>query len=167
VHYFAGRMLHRDTVRKLAGEKLNSLMHVLRQRGLLAITALRLIPVAPFAVEGFVAGAVRIKVWHFLLGTFIGILPGALAATVFADQLETALDDTEKINWWLVAGVAILFVLTVVLVRRWFKRQAPEQSKPQPRRKSYDARERIDPVILDTRAEDSPRELVEINADRS
>jgi phospholipase D1/2 len=123
VHYVAGRMLDRDTVRRLAGEKLNRMTHALRERGLLAITALRLVPVAPFAVEGFVAGAVRIKLWHFLVGTFIGMLPGTLAATVFVDQLQTALSGDHQINWWLIAGVVVLFVVAIWFVRRWFNRQ--------------------------------------------
>jgi phosphatidylserine/phosphatidylglycerophosphate/cardiolipin synthase-like enzyme/uncharacterized membrane protein YdjX (TVP38/TMEM64 family) len=130
VHYVAGRMLHRDTVRRLAGEKLNRMTHALRERGLLAITALRLVPLAPFAVEGFVAGAVRIKLWHFLVGTLIGILPGALAATIFADQLQTALSGDHQVNWWLVAGVAVIFGLGIWVVRRWFNRQQMAGAAP-------------------------------------
>jgi uncharacterized membrane protein YdjX (TVP38/TMEM64 family) len=135
VHYVAGRMLDRDTVRRLAGEKLNRMTHALRERGLLAITALRLVPVAPFAVEGFVAGAVRIKLWHFLVGTLIGMLPGTLAATVFADQLQTALSGDHQINWRLVAGVAVLFVLAIWAVRRWFNRQ--QMTAPAPATSSH------------------------------
>ena len=59
----------------MAGRKLNDIIHVLRRRGLIAITALRLVPLAPFTVEGVVAGAVGIKLWHFMVGTAIGMLP--------------------------------------------------------------------------------------------
>jgi phosphatidylserine/phosphatidylglycerophosphate/cardiolipin synthase-like enzyme/uncharacterized membrane protein YdjX (TVP38/TMEM64 family) len=148
-HYVAGRMLHRDTVRRIAGEKLNSMMHMLRRRGLLAITALRLLPVAPFAVEGFVAGAVRIKLWHFLFGTLIGILPGALAATVFADQLQAALRDTSEVNWMLVVGVAVLFAVAMFFVRRWFYAQKQEQALA-PKLK---ADTRVEPALPDARNE--------------
>jgi phosphatidylserine/phosphatidylglycerophosphate/cardiolipin synthase-like enzyme/uncharacterized membrane protein YdjX (TVP38/TMEM64 family) len=155
VHYVAGRMLPRDTVRRIAGEKLNSMMYVLRQRGLIAVTALRLIPVAPFAVEGFVAGAVRIKLWHFLLGTFIGILPGTLAATVFADQLQTALRDTSQINWLLVAGVAVVFAVAIWFVRRWFNRQ---RAKPAQLQHAGARAGRMDPVMLDAGSDGVRRE---------
>jgi uncharacterized membrane protein YdjX (TVP38/TMEM64 family) len=120
--YLAGRRFRRDTVRRIAGERLNRMTHALREHGLLAITALRLVPVAPFIVEGIVAGAIRIKLWHFLLGTFIGMLPGALTATVFADQIEAALDDPARINWWIVAGVLSLLVVLTLLVKRWLTR---------------------------------------------
>ena len=101
VTFFAGRLLRRDTVR-LAGRKLDRLSAVLRQRGLLAMTAVRLVPLAPFPVVGLVAGAIRGKLWHYTLGTFLGNLPGVLAATVFADQIAATLDDSARINWWVV-----------------------------------------------------------------
>ncbi len=120
--YVAGRMFRRDTVRRIAGERLNRMTHALREHGLLAVTALRLVPVAPFIAEGLVAGAIRIKLWHFLLGTFLGMLPGTLTATVFAGQIEAALEDPSKINWWIVAGVVGLLAGSSVLVKRWLDR---------------------------------------------
>jgi phospholipase D1/2 len=117
--YFAGRLLRRDTVRRLAGRKLNRLSEAMRQRGLLAMTAVRLVPIAPFAVVGLVAGAIRIKFSHYALGTFLGNLPGVLAATVFADQIAVALEDTAKVNWWVVGGVLAALLLGTIAVRRW------------------------------------------------
>ena len=125
--YYAGRLLSRSTVRRLAGKKLNEVSEVLRKRGLVACTALRLVPVAPFAVEGLVAGAIRIKLFDFTLGTAIGILPGTLATTVFGDQLEAALRDPSEINYWLVAGAVLLLVVAILIVRKWFSVQIGKQ----------------------------------------
>jgi uncharacterized membrane protein YdjX (TVP38/TMEM64 family) len=119
VTYVAGLLLSRDTVRRLGGSKLNRISEVLRKRGLLAITMLRLVPVAPFSVEGLVAGALRIKLWHFMLGTAIGLLPGTLATTIFGDQLETALRDPSQINYWLLATVVALFAAAIWSIRRY------------------------------------------------
>jgi uncharacterized membrane protein YdjX (TVP38/TMEM64 family) len=121
--YFAGRALPRDTVRKLAGDKLNEMTEVLRRRGLLAIFAVRIVPVAPFAIEGMVAGAVGIKLWHFALGTVLGMLPGTLTTTIFGEQIQTALEDPSQINYWLVGGVAVFFVALILVVRRWFVKE--------------------------------------------
>ena len=121
--YYAGFLMDRRTVKRIAGAKVARLSEVLRDNGLLAVTALRLVPLAPFFVEGLVAGAIRIKLWHFLLGTFIGMLPGALAATIFGDQLEAALHDPSRINYGVVAGVALVFVVGTLAVRRWLKGQ--------------------------------------------
>jgi hypothetical protein len=46
---------------------------------------------------------------------------------VFADQLQAALDDTSKINYWLVAAVVVLFAVVILLVRRWFNKTSNEQ----------------------------------------
>ena len=117
--FVAGQKLDRGTVRRVAGRKLNDILQVLRRRGLLAITALRLVPLAPFAVEGVVAGAVRVKLWHFMVGTALGILPGTLTSTVFGDQLQAWLDDPEKINYWMIAAVLVVLGAATWGVRRW------------------------------------------------
>ena len=109
VTYYVGRALPRETVRHLAGEKVDAMSEVLRRRGLLAVFAVRIVPVAPFAVIGIVAGAVGIKAWHLAAGTVLGMAPGTLTTTVFGDQLQAALEDPSKINYWLVAGVSSAF----------------------------------------------------------
>jgi uncharacterized membrane protein YdjX (TVP38/TMEM64 family) len=129
VTFYLGKKLDRSTVRRVAGAKLNSILDVLRHRGLLAITALRLVPLAPFAVEGVVAGAVRVKLWHFMLGTAIGILPGTLTSTVFGDQLQTWMEDPEQINYWLIACVLFFLLAATWLVRRWLIASAPAAAR--------------------------------------
>ena len=120
--YFTGRAMPRDTVRRLAGDRVTRMSEILRKRGMLAVLAVRIVPVAPFAIEGMVAGAVRIRLWDYTAGTVLGMLPGTLTTTVFGDQLQNALEDPSRINWLLVAGVALLFVVLILAVRRWFKR---------------------------------------------
>jgi phosphatidylserine/phosphatidylglycerophosphate/cardiolipin synthase-like enzyme/uncharacterized membrane protein YdjX (TVP38/TMEM64 family) len=128
--YYAGRYFDRDTVRRIAGERLNRVSEVLRQRGLLAVTAVRFVPLAPFAIESLVAGAIRIKLWHVLAGTFLGMLPGTLTATVFGDQIQTALRDPERINYWIVAGVVLVMIVATLLVRRWLYRTQLHEHRP-------------------------------------
>jgi phospholipase D1/2 len=123
VTYYVGKRMRRDTVRRLAGRRLDRMIDVLKKRGLLAMTLLRLVPVAPFAVEGIVAGAVRLKLWHLALGTALGMLPGTLAATIFSDQLETAVTGGH-LNWWIVGGCIAALGAGIFAVKRWFTRMA-------------------------------------------
>ena len=67
--------------------------------------------VAPFAVVNIVMGAMRIKFLQFVAGTFFGMLPGAIAATVLSDQAAEFLRDPARVNPWLVAAAAGAFVL--------------------------------------------------------
>ena len=118
VTWWMGRHMRRDTVRRLAGPKLDRMIEVLKKHGLLAMTLLRLVPLAPFAVESIVAGAIRMKLWHVVVGTAIGLLPGTLTTTVFGDAIETAVTGSGHVNWWLVGGALAL------LARRRLGREA-------------------------------------------
>jgi uncharacterized membrane protein YdjX (TVP38/TMEM64 family) len=135
--YLGGRLAGRARVRRLAGPKLNRVSEILRKRGLLAMTAVRLVPVAPFAVIGLVAGAIRVRVWHVALGTAIGNAPGTLATTVFGDQLQAALRDPSTINYWLVGAVLLLFAVAILLFRRWFFGRSHESEGSAPARASH------------------------------
>jgi phospholipase D1/2 len=120
--YYAGRSMRTATVKRLVGDEFDHVRNVLRQHGLAAMTALRIVPAAPFALEGILAGAMRIKLWHYMLGTAIGMTPGVLATSVFGNQLTRALEDPSTINWWVVTAVLLAFGILTWLVRRWFAR---------------------------------------------
>jgi phospholipase D1/2 len=117
--YFAGRALPGDTLRDLAGDKLERTTKALRGRSFVAALALSVVPVAPFPVVGMMAGAAGIGLWQYLAGTALGMVPGTLATTVFADQVRNALEDPSKINYWLVAGILVLLIALALIVRRW------------------------------------------------
>jgi phosphatidylserine/phosphatidylglycerophosphate/cardiolipin synthase-like enzyme/uncharacterized membrane protein YdjX (TVP38/TMEM64 family) len=129
VSFVLGKKMNRNTVRRIAGTKLHGILQVLRRRGLLAMTALRLVPIAPFLVEGVVAGAARVKLSDFMIGTALGMLPGTLTSTVFGDQLQIWLEDPRRINYWAIALVLGLLGIATWLVRRWLIASAP--SAPQ------------------------------------
>lgn len=119
--YYAGRMLSRDTIRRVAGARLNRLSRELRRRGLISVIVVRLVPVAPFIVVNMVAGAARIRLRHYVLGTAIGMLPGLLAATVLGDQIGTALRDPAKVDYGLVALIMAMLLAAFLAVRWWYR----------------------------------------------
>jgi uncharacterized membrane protein YdjX (TVP38/TMEM64 family) len=134
--YALGTRLNRQGVRRVARGRLNRLTQVMRRRGLLAMTAVRLVPVAPFAVVNMVAGAIRIRLWHFMLGTAVGILPGTLVATLFGDQLFAGLRDPRSIDPASIAAILVLGALltgATWMMRRWLFANTPESHGPRPR----------------------------------
>jgi phosphatidylserine/phosphatidylglycerophosphate/cardiolipin synthase-like enzyme/uncharacterized membrane protein YdjX (TVP38/TMEM64 family) len=134
--YALGLRLDRQGVRRIARGKLNRLSQVMRRRGLLAMIAVRLVPLAPFAVVNMTAGAIRIRPLHFVVGTAVGILPGTLTATVFGDQLFAALRDPRLVDPLAVAAVVALGGLLVAatwLVRRWLFADSPDSHGTRPR----------------------------------
>jgi len=120
--FLPGRMVSRDTIRRLAGKRLKPLTHFTERKGLVAVTILRLMPIAPFPIVNLVMGAMRVKLWHFVVGTIIGMMPGMLAATVLSEQLAAALEDPTRVNFWLV-GAAVLVIFTVVFFGQRYMRR--------------------------------------------
>ncbi len=118
--YYAGRVMPEQKMRRLAGAGLDPAVKVLRKHAVLAMFVLNQVPVPPFAVQGLIAGGIRVNVWRYGLGSLLGVAPALVAWTVFGDQLTRALEDPSKISWWLVAlAIAMLAVFTY-FVRRWF-----------------------------------------------
>jgi uncharacterized membrane protein YdjX (TVP38/TMEM64 family) len=78
--------------------------------------------VAPFPVVNLAMGALRVPLRHFVLGTFIGVLPGMLAATVLSDQLASALEEPASVNAWYVAGALLIFAGLAYFAQRVMRR---------------------------------------------
>jgi phospholipase D1/2 len=117
--YFVGRSLPEKTLHRLAGRNLERTTRAIRKRGLLSVFAVSIAPAAPFPVVGMIAGAVKIKLWHYVAGTVMGMMPGTLATTIFARQIEAALENPSRINYWVVGAVVAILVALVLVVRRW------------------------------------------------
>lgn len=121
--YLVGLRVPRRTVHKLGGNRLMHIADTLRRRSLMAMTAVRLVPLAPFAVVGLTAAAIGIRLPPYLLGTLFGMLPGTLATTVFGEQLEALLNDPSRINYGILAAVIVAIALLSLAVRRWLVSQ--------------------------------------------
>jgi uncharacterized membrane protein YdjX (TVP38/TMEM64 family) len=74
--FLAGRYLFRDWVVNKFGGKLEGINRELETRGLNYLLFLRLVPVFPFFLINLAAGLTRLPLRTFLLGTFVGIIPG-------------------------------------------------------------------------------------------
>ena len=119
--FLPGRLVRRETVQRIAGAKLNPIARFIQRRGLLAVTAIRLVPIAPFPVVNFVMGALRVRVRHLVGGTFFGMLPGMLTTTVLSDQLAAWLEQPARFSMWIVAGAIAFFALVAFLGQRYLR----------------------------------------------
>lgn len=123
-----GHALGRDLVGRLGGERLNRLNARLGRRGLLAVVTVRVLPLAPFTVVNLAAGASKIRLRDFLLGTVLGMLPGILAITVFSDRMLAVLRDPSGPALAALAAVAAALVGALWGLRRWLHRRNAEQT---------------------------------------
>jgi uncharacterized membrane protein YdjX (TVP38/TMEM64 family) len=117
--YSAGRFLKRETLRGLAGDSLDKAAELLCGHGVVAIFAANMLPVPPFGVQGILAGAMRMRLWEYALGSLLSLLPGALMITAFGQQIRTAFVDPSQINYGLPVLAAVAFGVFVYFGRRW------------------------------------------------
>ena len=120
VVYWIGRALGRDFVKKVAGKRINQLSRGLARQGLLTVTIIRFIPVAPFTVVNLVAGASHIGFRDYFIGTLIGMTPGFIAITLFTESLLSFLFKPTLLNIAILAGITAAALVLLV----WIKRRA-------------------------------------------
>jgi uncharacterized membrane protein YdjX (TVP38/TMEM64 family) len=82
-----GRFLGRESVERLGGARLDALDRASENHGFRGLLTLRLIPAVPFNALNFGSGLTAIRWPTYALATMIGIFPGTLIYTMFADAL--------------------------------------------------------------------------------
>lgn len=122
VTFALGRMLGRRPVRRLAGSRVNALSRRLGRGGVLAVLLLRLLPVAPFTLVNLVAGASHLGTREFVVGTVLGMAPGILAVTIFADRLVAALSNPAPIQMAVLVAVVLVIASGSIAIHRWVGR---------------------------------------------
>ena len=125
-----GRRLGRETVRRLAGRRVNDLSRRLARRGLLAIVFVRMLPIAPFSIVNVVAGASHIRWFDFLLGTVVGLLPGIVSMTFFVDRAIAALRHPGPKTFALLGAALALVVALVLVLGRTLRRSGGGLRRP-------------------------------------
>ncbi|MBV9259755.1 MAG: TVP38/TMEM64 family protein, partial [Pseudolabrys sp.] len=89
--YALGALIGRKTLRDFLGPKLNRIRRKIARQGVLAIAAIRLVPLAPFTVVNLVAGASDIALSQYIIGTLLGMVPGIFVMSVLGHQLSLIL----------------------------------------------------------------------------
>jgi uncharacterized membrane protein YdjX (TVP38/TMEM64 family) len=128
VTYTLGKRIGRNSVRRLAGSRLNRITRRLARKGVMAIAAVRLLPIAPFTVVNAVAGASQIRMRDFLIGTAIGLTPGIILTVVFVDRVAAAVTDPRVGTIALVAVCALVLLAAALYVHRRFRSPPPARN---------------------------------------
>jgi uncharacterized membrane protein YdjX (TVP38/TMEM64 family) len=106
--YGVGTMLGRRTVAALLGRRLQSARRRILQQGVLAVAAVRMLPVAPFTVVNIACGVFGVRLRDFVAGTALGMIPGIVALAALGDRLYALIADPTPLR---LAGVVLLLVL--------------------------------------------------------
>ena len=138
--YGIGRGLGRKMVRRLAGGRLNRVNRLISKQGVLAVTAVRMVPVAPYSLVNLAAGAARVPFRDFILGTLLGMSPGVVGITFFTGQLEQMIRRPSVLSLLVLIGILLLMFGGIIGLRRWItskqgrrERRITRLSAPAPR----------------------------------
>ena len=122
--YWIGRFAGRLGIRWLRGPRLQRISRHLRDRGIIAIITARTLPVGNFSLFNLTAGALGIRYRDFVLGNVIGMFPGVLGLTLFADRLLDTLRHPHPKNVMLLVTVVASFFLLMAWLRRRLAKKA-------------------------------------------
>jgi uncharacterized membrane protein YdjX (TVP38/TMEM64 family) len=114
--YVVGRAVKTQAVRRFVGERVYGATRHVRRGGIPALTAVRLVPVAPFVVINLIAGAARVGVFSFSAGTVLGMIPGVAGAAIIGTALRRALDQPAAVDWRIIAAIAALTIIAALLL---------------------------------------------------
>lgn len=126
VAYWIGRKLaHPALMRLLGPERFARAERAIANGGVTLLITLRLIPIIPFSLVSYAAGAAEVPLWRYTWTTFVGYLPLTVTAVYLGSQLET-LHPTDPA---VLAAIALVIVLMFGL-RRVSKQMRDEEPAP-------------------------------------
>jgi len=95
----------------------------LRSEGWRAVALLRLTPVVPFAAKNYLFGVSRVHIRDYMVGTFVGKLPGTIVLTALGTTGRAAMDLSGPARWSLLAGGVAATCLVTWLVGQAARRR--------------------------------------------
>jgi uncharacterized membrane protein YdjX (TVP38/TMEM64 family) len=111
VCWVIGREAARPLLCRLLGdERFGRAERLVDRGGLTLLLAVRLVPILPFSLVSYAAGAARVPLWRFVLTTAVGYLP----ITAISVYLGTRLESFSFEDPLVLAGIGALLLLVLV-----------------------------------------------------
>lgn len=124
VTYAIGRYTGAQTMDRWTKGRLALLSRHLHRRGLLTVILVRAMPVAPFIMVNMVAGALRVRLRDYVLGTFFGLMPGTIMISLFMDRLTEAWRDPGASSYAALAACVLVLIVAFWWMRRKLRQAA-------------------------------------------
>lgn len=123
--YALGASVGRPLLRAILGRRFTALERGFERGGISLLLSTRFIPVVPFALVGYAAGATRVDLWRFSWTTVVGYLPLTTAVTYLGSQAQT-LSTRDPLVWLSASALVAVIVIHWVLRRRQRGHAAPD-----------------------------------------
>jgi len=120
--YWLARSAWGKAAKRLLGRYQSKLSELERGSAFLTTLRLQLLPIVPFGVFNYAAGATRLPFFPFLAGTGIGIIPGSIAAVYVGKEIAAGLQGSGK-SAFLIASVVMIALIALSflpkLIKKW------------------------------------------------
>ena len=109
--FLISRYLFRDYVQKKFHSRLSSINEGLKKNGFFYLLSLRLIPAFPFFIINTVMGVTSISLKHYVLGSFLGMLPGIFVYVNAGQQLASLESASDVLSFRILISFLLLAFL--------------------------------------------------------
>jgi len=122
-----GRVLGQARLQRLLGRRAGRVQGRIIGKGVVAVAMIRMVPIAPFSIVNVVAGASKLSLRDFLLGTVLGMAPGIAVMAALGAQIA---DLARNASWtnavllalavlaWIALCLGVQFLVTWMAGRR-------------------------------------------------
>jgi uncharacterized membrane protein YdjX (TVP38/TMEM64 family) len=125
--YAVGRNFARPVLYRIAGEqRFQRYERLIHRGGVTVLLGVRLIPIMPFSLMGYICGAARVPLVRFTWTTAVGYAPITAYFTYVGSKLE-GFSAEDPILW--IGGAALL---AAILGMRWLLPRAGRDTRPEP-----------------------------------
>jgi uncharacterized membrane protein YdjX (TVP38/TMEM64 family) len=133
--FLVARYLASDWVAKKAGGRLKQLLKGVEKEGWRFVAFVRLVPLFPFNLLNYALGLTRIPLSHYVVTSYITMLPGAIAYTYLGYAGREAVAGGEALiqKGLLALGLLALLLFVPRLVTRLSRRSSKASDAIQPR----------------------------------
>ena len=125
--FLVARVLGRDGIEQLFGSRLEKLDAATAKHGFHSLLLFRLVPLVPFNALNFGSGITALRWPTYALATVIGIFPGTVVYTMFADALLQGSQEASRDALIRVAfsGGLLVFLSLLPKILKRFKMKIP------------------------------------------
>ncbi|ADQ84568.1 VTT domain-containing protein [Methylovorus sp. MP688] len=115
IGFFAGKQLGEDSLRALTGRYAKNIAHYADKGGLVGLTLLRLVPIAPYTVVNLALGMMNVPFWRLMAATVLGMLPGTAVSVLLGQSALSFWKHPDMHNMLLLGGGLLAWILIIVL----------------------------------------------------
>lgn len=126
IGFWIGGKLGLNSMRTLLGNAAETISGYAKRGGVLGITVLRMLPIAPYMVVNFALGMLEVPFFTFIAGTFLAALPGAVIASYLGHSALEVWQNPSGENIGLLAGGVAAWLCIVVgshFAGRWWRKR--------------------------------------------